>query len=80
MRSLLALALLISSGCDAGNLRKSDEGFEVVGGSPVNESFEAVDQPDRESYQRNLIDAKVDSVKTLVEDERDYVSSFIVQK
>ena len=73
MRNLLAVALLLSSGCDAGKLRKSDEGFEVVGGSPVHE-FEIVDQPDRELFGRHLVEEEVEAVKETIEDDREYVS------
>ena len=46
-----------------------DEGFEVVGGSPVRETPE-IDFPGRELEE-------VDAVKEYVEDEREYVSLFV---
>lgn len=72
MRNLLAVALLLSAGCDAASLRKGDEGFEVVGGSPVRETPE-IDFPGRELEE-------VDAVKEYVEDEREYVSLFVTCK
>jgi hypothetical protein len=39
MRNLLALALFLSAHCEAGALRKNEEGFEVVGGGQIYEPF-----------------------------------------
>lgn len=76
MRNILAAALLLSSYCEAGTLRKNDEGFEVVGSSPKYESFDVWDQPHRELFERQLIEEEqVDAAKEVVEDEREYVSA-----
>lgn len=70
MRNVLTLALFLSAGCDAASLRKGDEGFEVVGGSPGRESFE-IDYPRRELEE-------VGAVKEYAEDEREYVSLLVI--
>ena len=45
-RNLLAMVFLLAR-CEAGTLRRNDEGFEVVGGSPIRDADE-FDHPRRE--------------------------------
>ena len=83
MRNLLTVALLLSAHCEAGSLRRSDDGFEVVGGGSIHESIE-VDGPRRELIQEedligdgiieDVMDGS-DALKEHINDDRDYVSN-----
>jgi hypothetical protein len=77
MRNLLAVALLLTAQSEAGTLRRSDEGFEVVGGSPMHESFE-LEHPRRELLEQAAVEEEEVVAKKEYVDESlfEYVSSF----
>jgi hypothetical protein len=79
MRNLLAVALLLTAQSEAGTLRRSDEGFEVVGGSPMHESFE-LEHPRRELLEQAAVEEEEEEVvakKEYVDESLlEYVSSF----
>ncbi|KAL3798266.1 hypothetical protein HJC23_000180 [Cyclotella cryptica] len=69
MRALFTLALLLAAYCDAGALRKNNEGFDVVGGSPIYESFTS------EGFRRSLSLEEKDFVLEEADVEKVYVNN-----